>query len=339
MDEIEAVGRPSRLIDPANIPLPGSNESLPLQPEAPRGHGPADQDIIEDIDMTQIPLPSSGAQSIAGEGPHEILALQRTQDTPRNNIMTLIQPRTRIVGPESSSYMSKVRRYARYMPSLGIVSSEKARFPSAGKLVRYDFDLGHNKPGRKQTISEWNSRNRIDGFHRAVFEDIRPSTYLRLALVEDLSPNLMEVIGSVLNMSPECFEEHLRNSGYQHSEDKDLPGTWAIDASPKGYASMSWHRPVLPTLPLANLRSSLVGGSGLQASCISGCRNRHPIELTTNIFRRNWDLSSEPDMQSSKSQNPFPTAWEERMTFWTKQVSNCRIGNCFCSHGYSILTA
>ena len=327
----EGFRRSSRLIGPAKIAQPVLNESLIPRSEAAREGVRADQNTIGDIGMAQIPRPPADVRPLAGEGPHDqaINNSQRTKAVPHDNTPTKVpdQARTFIVEPNRPTYMGKVRSYASEMPNLSVVSSQEVRFPSAGKLVCYDFDIGRKKPKYKQTMKHWNSQTVMNDFRQAVLEDISPSTYLRLALVEDLSPDLMEVVGSVLNMSPELFEEHLRNAGYQSDEDKDQPGTWGLNASPKGYASISWHRPVLPTIQLTNFRSSLVSRKGLQASCVSKCGDWHPVELTTNIFRRNWDLSSEPESQPPKLQKAFPTAWEEKLTFWTKQVDRCRVGN------------
>ncbi|KAI9662327.1 MAG: hypothetical protein M1821_008494 [Bathelium mastoideum] len=314
-------------INPADCPLPASQESLDSRSEAAARSYSADRNTVGDIDATQIPLPLSDVDSLAEGSPraHAPYSPQRPDLILRDNVKESGRHKTAIIEPARFSYMEKVRLYASEVPNLGIVSSNEVRFPSAGKLLCYDFDIRYKKPKRRRKMAQWHSQNVMGDFRQAVLEGISSSTYLRLALVEDLSPDLMEVIGSVMDVSPEFFEEHLRNAGYQNDEDKDSSGTWSIDASPKGYASLNWFRPVLPTIRLANFRSSLIAGKGRQASCPYQCGRMHPVELTTNIFRRNWDLSSEPNVQSARSQKAFPTAWEEKMTFCTKQVDNCTI--------------
>lgn len=68
----------------------------------------------------------------------------------------------------------------------------------------------------------------------------------RLIIVEDLSLETIHFLGRQFGVSPEFFEEHLLNSGYEGANYNDLPAsTWTAAGMNKSHVSVKWHRPVL----------------------------------------------------------------------------------------------
>ena len=173
-------------------------------------------------------------------------------------------------------------------------------------------------------------------------DNIPPNLTLRLIMVEDLSVEMIELLGSTFNISPEVFEEHLLNSGWQNGRYEDPESdTWNTRCLKKDYASIRWYRPVIPALRrftsakdrevLLDLDSATLRWTepvlvprSKQTAVKRGVR--HEASLSTNILRRSWDLktkvSENDDLVSLKS----PVAWEERATIWNKQMDGCLFG-------------
>ena len=72
-----------------------------------------------------------------------------------------------------------------------------------------------------------------------------PTVVTRVILVEDLSPRLIEALGSTFDIDPEFFAEHLNRSGYHwDSYIHELPARWNTASLQKPYASLKWFKPV-----------------------------------------------------------------------------------------------
>nr|POE51866.1 hypothetical protein CFP56_26073 [Quercus suber] len=64
-------------------------------------------------------------------------------------------------------------------------------------------------------------------------------------LIEDVSAGLIESLGSVFEIDPESFAEHLNRSGYDGLDYEDEPSTrWETHGMPKAHTSLKWYRPV-----------------------------------------------------------------------------------------------
>jgi hypothetical protein len=195
-----------------------------------------------------------------------------------------------------------------------------------------------------------------------------PDVMTRMILVEDLSPEIINCIGSVFEVDPELFAEHLNRSGYAGMDyDSPLPTYWTS----KAHVSLKWFRPVKQNPKVTELTSApsallnmmypeslfkLTPGRIEWSDPVYGTdgrlredASRHHAQISTNIFRRSYNLSARPStrtttrsgfgVQSSHSEqyttsarvkdapevdwepHAIPTAWEEKASFFR------------CSHG------
>ena len=178
---------------------------------------------------------------------------------------------------------------------------------------------------------------------RAVFHDLvrgNVSTNLthRVIVVEGLSTQVIEILGSELEIAPELFEQHLINSGWQDGDYQDCEAsTWNTRVMKRPYTSIRWLRPGTSNSPnplSARIQRDLLQPPGrlswdesiLAPDCNDGLTRydvRHEVTAATNIIRPSWDLKTyASDKVSSPSQ---PVVWEERATIWVKQEAQYQI--------------
>ena len=180
----------------------------------------------------------------------------------------------------------------------------------------------------------------------------------RFILVEDLSDQLLEALGSTFDIDPDFFATHLSRSGYGEADYEDpliKHSSWASNGLLKPCASLKWMRPVnqnpklsewldKPEMLLDERRAKLKDGSVLVERGISWRVMKpdelHTVEVDTNVFRRSWGLSAVPpgsiDSMSTDlsggardvdwSRTAIPTAWEERATAYTYSDAAFPIG-------------
>lgn len=159
---------------------------------------------------------------------------------------------------------------------------------------------------------------------------------LRLIVANDLSTTLIDCLGSLFSISPEVYEEHLVNSGWQNGMYNDQePVTWITQDMKKSHTSVKWYRPVKRTMqrPYSTrdlqrlLDSSALHFHWTEAvSSGFGKPNdsvEHDINPATNILRRDWKMQT--DAQAKPLRGSF-TMWEERATVWSKQCGGYRVG-------------
>ena len=158
---------------------------------------------------------------------------------------------------------------------------------------------------------------------------------LRLIVVSDLSTDIIDCLDHLFSISPEFYEEHLVNSGWQNGIDKDQePDTWITRDMKKAHMSLRWYRPVkrLVQRPCSeedrrkflNPRASPFGWTEA-VSIRSGKLHdvEHVLKPATNILRQHWDIKS--DVEAVTSTGGF-TAWEERATMWNKKCGELHVG-------------
>ena len=155
---------------------------------------------------------------------------------------------------------------------------------------------------------------------------------LRLLVADDLSTDLIECLGSWFSISPEVYEEHLVNSGWQNGIcNDDEPDTWITRDMKKNHTSIRWYRPVkrITQRPYSRQDRRMFLDSNLQYSYLSWVEKvrtelgkvfkvKHKTTPTTNIFRSAWDIKTDTD--ATMSIGGF-TAWEERATVWSKECA------------------
>ena len=236
------------------------------------------------------------------------------------------------------SFSEKVRTLQSCLPHL-----QNIRYPSRrrdAKIDCYDFSNG-------LAISTWHAGFRLllDGFFvddgtplsKLLEEQPQSGVDLRLIVAEDLSSDLIEQLGSLLDISPEPFEEHLLDSGWSNGVKIDQGAdSWITRGMNKEYLTIKWYRPVKRQLlkpntyeervklldphlrrPWFTWAESVIDGFGKRRTV------RHSSRPLSNIFRNEWDIHS--DIIESK--DPRKTvAWEEQTTIWSQKRDSYQIG-------------
>ena len=161
------------------------------------------------------------------------------------------------------------------------------------------------------------------------------TVHFRLIVANDLSTDLIECLGDSFSISPEMFEEHLVNAGWQNGIYNDQqPETWITRDMKKSHMSIKWYRPVKRVLQRpysANDRQRFLDPRAQPFRWIEKVPDaygkshnvRHEMRPTTNIFRQDWDMKTDADATVSVGS---VAAWEERATVWAKQCDGYRVG-------------
>lgn len=151
----------------------------------------------------------------------------------------------------------------------------------------------------------------------------------RVVVVEDLSPRTINCLGTRFGISPEFFEEHLINSGYENGNYNDPPSnTWSTSGMKKTYVSLKWHRPVfrLPVVPYSkqDVKDLLDPARGRVEYTSDISNDLNIFQTETNIFRSEWDLWTNPRTTTRVKR---VCGWEERVSIWTHELPDrdCRI--------------
>jgi hypothetical protein len=157
-----------------------------------------------------------------------------------------------------------------------------------------------------------------------------PSITTRFILISDLTPTIIEGLGSTFWMNPEFFEAHLHGSGYGELYESIPPSkSWNTHGARKSFISMRWLRPVdrqkYTPINVAE-RSSLLKNARVEVKLdkVYGAVEER-LEIPTNIFRKEVHLVSNPDITSqgpntALETDTFPAAWEERVTLHYSKV-------------------
>lgn len=172
-----------------------------------------------------------------------------------------------------------------------------------------------------------------DTFKRVVTGDIRADVRARLILVEDLSPDLISLLGQTFHLNPEFFEEHLINSGWSDGLYGDPePTTWNTRRIDRNYTSIRWYRPIKPLKPslvtaLSMVhRSELMNDAGFMSEWRKehgGARRRTSWKSMVNIMRSDWDLSPKASTNSAVTGS---RAWLEKMSICTAELDEFPFG-------------
>ena len=236
------------------------------------------------------------------------------------------------------SFAEKIREMQLCLPHL-----QNVRYPSRRRDASIDcYDFSNDS-----VISSWHAgfRMALDGFFAdddtplssLLNEQPESGVDLRLILAEDLSSDLIEQLGSLLDISPEIFEEHLLNSGWidgvQFHQGEESWNTHTMD---KDYLTVKWYRPVNRQLLKPNTyeeRLKLLDPNLRQPwfswaeNVIDDFGNRHTVRHSSrpisNIIRNNWDIHADIFESQGSSKT---VAWEEQTTIWSQKRGSYRIG-------------
>ena len=166
---------------------------------------------------------------------------------------------------------------------------------------------------------------------------------LRLLVADGLSSDLIELLGSALDISPEAFEEHLIGSGWRNGTSIDRPAdTWITRDMVKDYVSVKWYRPVLKRLrkpdTLEDRAALLEPREGkVPLTWVEEVHDKrgkihrvhHSTRPLSNVLRTAWDIHG--DVADSKS-TQRAVAWEERATIWSRTSGSLRVGKLLQVH-------
>lgn len=139
----------------------------------------------------------------------------------------------------TASYQELIPRLVSELPHLVNVQEASCRHPDAGRVTCYDIMKGSTKP---QLVKDYSPK---DWESPAVLDELShiPNTSQverRIIIVEDLSPVLINSLGSIFQINPEFFEEHLNKSGYRTDSNNDPDvRLWNTSLVKKDYFSLS----------------------------------------------------------------------------------------------------
>jgi hypothetical protein len=166
-------------------------------------------------------------------------------------------------------------------------------------------------------------------------DEIPTDVDTRLIVAHDLSPAIIDFLGSIFDVNPEFFAEHLNNSGYEGGSYDDLePSNWLTEGMRKDYVSVSWLRPVrrsrnIPSLAQVEelLDLKYDGIMWTENKIVEQGMRTYPLEFEhyqeaiPNIFRREFPLNI-----SGEASRDGASSWREKATIWFGMAGNCRIG-------------
>lgn len=299
------------------------------------------------IGMAAESLPSNVyPASVMADATIDPDAIQFTSPNPSSSLDTN-SAESRFGGSGPGSYLKDVENLSRHLPHLaaGHVLSPSCRHPESGTVTRYDIFRDKSLPVRKVEYypKTWSGP---DILHELSQVGIGSGLERRIIIVEDLSPTLIDKLGSIFQITPEFFEEHLNRSGYSRDSynDSDIR-TWNSSLVKKNYFSLKWQRPVYreacePTS--SNRRERLLGSHEPRMPPVEWLSEvlipnppekesrlvtrHHNVFLNGNIFRQEWVLSIDPDILVPPTGQNARGAWEERATLFRTNIDGCDVG-------------
>ncbi|SMQ48934.1 unnamed protein product [Zymoseptoria tritici ST99CH_3D7] len=234
------------------------------------------------------------------------------------------------------NYWESIHPLLDCLPHLRMFSKKSARHKNKGMVTCVDYLHGHDSPRVHDAVKP--GKEFLDAL-RTMKHVTDPDVMTRFILVEDLSAEVINRVGSILEVDPELFAEHLHRSGYGTMDYAEpLPNNWM----PKSCVSLKWYRPEIERKS-SHVRKMAPGSIVWSDNAYdrNGRANfggrHHQAVISTNVFRRSWTLSTrsglqrdmpaisdEGDSSHSDSAEPevswerdaIPTAWEEKVSFF-----------------------
>lgn len=239
------------------------------------------------------------------------------------------------VAPVVKSYASTIETLSSHLPHLTNVQSSSRHNKVSVTCYNYIDDI----LASVIEFTEERSRELQNGegisLRRYLEDSPAENIQLRLIVANDLSTDLIECLGTSFSMSPEVYEEHLVNSGWDNGIYNDRePDTWITRDMKKSHMSIRWYRPVkrvLQRLYSTVDRQRLLDSRAESFSWTETVPNElgkphgvhHVSKPATNILRMDWDINT--DVEAAVAVGGF-TAWEERATVWSKERAGYRVG-------------
>ena len=238
------------------------------------------------------------------------------------------------------SYIQRVKELSLHFPHL-----QNCLMPSRFSHQKYSVFDYENHVLLNTRVHETDSTQPYDpqkshtAFQNLVKDCVPSNLTHRVLVVEGLSSNLIELLGSELGIAPEFFEQHLINSGWQNGEYNDCEASsWNTRTLTRPFTSIKWLRSGISNFPRqlsAQTQRELLQPSGRLSwdesvvvtngnKGLSLWEIRHEVTPAENIFRPSWQVKTrECGKESLEAQ---PVIWEERATFCVKQEAQHKIG-------------
>jgi hypothetical protein len=297
-------------VDALGVPLPESS-------------GPADDSCTLGATSTVDSLVQLQTACMPVESEQLTSTSARQCDSEHTRPLTQTTSRPVASGRSNSSsaerdYWEDIRPITQILPHLEAIQPPSGRHKRRGWLKAMDYF----NDGTASQVGRWKFGPRSDPQKLATWlHDLKrvrdDAVASRMIIAEDLCPEVIAALGSVFELDPEFFAEHLNRSGYSGADYGDSPPTrWNTAHLPKNYASMTWRRPVYQSAKVAELLQTPSAILDLQEEGskdkrstpknaatwrdaefdVSGERNMQAMEhnplVDTNIFRQSWPLSS-----------------------------------------------
>lgn len=240
------------------------------------------------------------------------------------------------MGYGKMAYIDRVARQAHRLHHLKNILS-RPRFNNGASVTWYDYKYDSPLEVQEGSIGELHIGHTKEEIYRAraQLKNVSLDVHMRMFVAHDLSLETMDFLGSVLDVSPECFAEHLYGSAYNNKSGTEAdPRSWSTSGMQKDYISVSWLRPIVRSqrsISAGELRKLLDHRyDGIQWSekrTVEQGATLYPIELQhqqrsqsnivrtefplkTNVHNGKWDASS----------------WKERLTLWTGTIGHAHVG-------------
>ena len=242
--------------------------------------------------------------------------------------------------PDRRPYVQRIQELAFCFPHL-----QKCLVSSRFSHQKYSvFDYYHHTllstrsqvTDRSRPCSTPESRTT---FQHLAKDEVPSNLTHRVILVESLSTDLIELLGSELGVVPEFFEQHLINSGWQNGKDNDCEASsWNTRTLNRPYTSIRWLRSGVSNYPrklTTQSRSNFLQPGGRlsweenvlvtnREKSLTLCEIRHEATPAENILRPSWQI--ETDEGSEETSDPQPVLWEERASICVRQEANYQVG-------------
>ncbi|KAF8538604.1 hypothetical protein BDD12DRAFT_138647 [Trichophaea hybrida] len=258
-----------------------------------------------------IAPPPSGAENSSNrpQSPQLSGPASRNAPPPPKLSLRLVRPTEIASKPRMGPYISFTKQISEKFPQLAVISAVPEYESPLNVGV---IDILPNNRFRCKTFTdhcepmvEWKSN--FSGKELELLEflrqDIEEDVRYRLILVEDLSPGVLEILGSTLEVDPEFFAEHLHDSGYSEEHKNRPVKEWNTGGCKKQYVSMQWNRPVcLSKGDLAHAKDQKFG----------------------QISRSYQELFAVPIEEQIGSEDLLNiVGWDERVSVWDSEDRYC----------------
>lgn len=284
---------------------------------------------VLDLPEANIPLPDSDSESLSGSEsglshPRNIKWKDRSsldaiikggntsRDPKASKALPTMEPAIR-----HFKYSDMIIRASQvFMHFHKVLDGVPTRNNNIANITSIDFSENFRYSPTEFIVSSNDGHNmRTLGAMGQIPENVKQ----RLLIVPDLAPQIISLLGNLFGLSPEVFEEHLINSGYEGANYDDKPAhTWSTAKMKKSHASIKWYRPVQrrPVAPYsARDREILLDPT--QGRLVNYAIDSHVYQTRSNIFRSEWEMWTDPKITTQEERI---CGWEERATVWSQKL-------------------